>query len=220
MSVKKVLLYIGVTLVLFASACSGPSNEEEIYNHLEEAVQLESGFAKQQDIITDLETQEREIFDQIIALEMKDFDRIKELAEDALGVIDERSKQIEIEKESIHASQTEFEKTKDSIDKLENETVKKKAEEMYAVMNERYDAYDKIHVAYIESLKQEEALYKMLQDEDVSQEDYAIQTTKVNETYEVVLAENQVFNEATTNYNELKKAFYDLADFNVTYDEN
>lgn len=202
------------------SACSGQSVEDEIYDHLEEAVQLESVFGKQQDVITDLEQQERKIFDQIIDLEMKNFDQIKELAQEALILIEDRSKEITTEKESIDDSKNEFEKSKELIQKLEDETVKKKAEEMYNVMIDRYTSYANIHKAYIQSLKEEEALYNMFQSEDVTQEQYTDQTNKVNESYEIVIEENKAFNEETSKYNELKKEFYDLANFNVTYEKN
>lgn len=220
MSVKKIMLYIGLSLVLFLSACGGQSPEEEVYDHLEEAVQLEADFASQQEVITNLEKQEKEIFDQIIELEMKDFDQIKALAQDALDLIEERSKEIEVEKESIDASREEFEKTKDYIVKIEDKAVQNKAQEMYDVMIDRYEAYNKIYKAYAQSLKEEETLYTMFQDEEITQDEYTEQTTKVNESYEVMLEENEVFNNDTSKYNELKKDFYDLANFNVAYDGN
>lgn len=220
MSIKRIMLYIGLLFITVLAACGGLSAEEEIYNHLEEAVKLEADFAKQQDVITDLEKQEQDIFDQIIELEMKDFDQIKEQAQKALDLIEERSKQIDIEKESIDASKTEFEKSKEHISKLEDEKVQKKAEEMYAVMMDRYESYSRIYEAYAQSLKEEETLYNMFQDEDITQDEYIEQTTKVNETYEVMLKENDAFNEDTSKYNDLKKEFYDLANFNVTYTED
>lgn len=220
MSVKKIMLYIGLSLVLFLSACGGQSSEEKVYDHLEEAVQLETDFASQQAIITDLEKQEKEIFGQVIELEMKDFDKIKELAQDALEINEERSKEIDVEKESIDASRDEFEKTMSNIEEIEDEAVQNKAQEMYDVMIDRYEAYNSIYEAYAQSLEEEETLYTMFQDEEITQEEYTEQTTKVNGSYEVILEENEVFNNDTSEFNELKKEFYDLANFNVTYDEN
>lgn len=220
MSVKKIALYIGLSLVLFLSACGGQSSEEKVYDHLEEAVQLEADFVSQQDVITDLEKQEKELFDQVIALEMKDFEKIKELAQDALDLNEQRLEEINTEKDSIDKSREEFEKAEDNIEKIEDEAVQNKAQDMYDVMIHRYEAYNSIYDAYTQSLEEEETLYTMFQDEEISQEEYTEQTTKVNASYEVMLEENEVFNNETSKFNELKKEFYDLADFNVTYKEN
>ncbi|RDW18521.1 hypothetical protein CWR48_12675 [Oceanobacillus arenosus] len=206
-------------IIVFLTACSGESTEAQIHNHLEEAVHLEEGFEAQQGNITDLERQEQEIYSQIIDIGMDEFDQIVELAKKATGIIDERSEEIELEKESIDASREEFNKVRSLIDELEEGEVKQEANKMYDMMENRYKSYDKLHEAYVQSLAQEKELYSMLQKEDLEQEELTEQINLINESYQKILDENKKFNEYTTEYNTMKKEFYTLADLNVTYVE-
>ena len=220
MPLKKPLFMLVIGLIILLSACSGESTEEKIHNHLEEAVALEQDFEDVQSEITKLEKQEQELYSQIIDLGMDEFDKIKELSDEAIGVIDERAEKITAEKESIEASQEEFNQTKDLIENLEDGDLKNKALSMYDVMEKRYKAYDTLNGAYSESLKLEKELYAMLKKEDLQQEELTGQINKINESYEQVLNANDQFNEATVEYNALKKEFYEQAGIEVTYEEN
>lgn len=208
-----------ILIIVLLSACSGETTEVQIHNHLEEAVHLEAGFESQQENITDLEMQEQEIYSQIIDIGMDEFDQIVELAKKATGIIDERSEEIELEKESIDASREEFNKVRTLIDELEEGEVKQEANKMYDMMENRYKSYDKLHEAYVQSLAQEKELYSMLQKEDLEQEELTEQINRINESYQKILDENKKFNEYTTEYNTMKKEFYTLADINVTYEK-
>ena len=207
-----------MTLLLFISAC-GKSTEEKIYEHLEEAVTLEEEFEKVQTEITELEKKERELYSTIIELGPDELDKIKETSKQAIETIEKRSNKMESEQESIHASQDEFEKIDKLIEKLEDEKTKNKAREMYEVMMDRYKHYDQLHKEYIKSLKLEKELYQMLQKEELEQEDLTAHIEKINKKYEKVLDKNEEFNEATANYNKLKKEFYDQTDLSVKYDD-
>lgn len=220
MSSKKILSLLLIGFFTVLSACSGESTQEKIHNHLEEAVALEQDFEDIQSEITELEKQEQELYSQIIALGMDDFDKIKKLSDEAVGVIDERADKISKEKDSIEASQEEFNKIQDLIENLEDEDLKSKAQSMYEVMEGRYQAYNTLNSAYSESLNLERELYTMLQHEDLQQEDLTDQIDKINESYEQVLKANDQFNEATVEYNALKKEFYEQAGIDVTYEEN
>ncbi|HLR68095.1 MAG TPA: YkyA family protein [Virgibacillus sp.] len=215
---KKLLFFVTMTLLLFISAC-GKSTEEKIYEHLEEAVTLEEEFEKVQTEITELEKKERELYSTIIELGPDELDKIKETSKQAIETIEKRSNKMESEQESIHASQDEFEKIDKLIEKLEDEKTKNKAREMYEVMMDRYKHYDQLHKEYIKSLKLEKELYQMLQKEELEQEDLTAHIEKINKKYEKVLDKNEEFNEATANYNKLKKEFYDQTDLSVKYDD-
>ncbi|WP_010649575.1 YkyA family protein [Oceanobacillus massiliensis] len=219
MHLKKLSFILLITLIALLTACSSPSTEEQIHSHLEEAVNLEEGFENQQEEITDLEVQEQEIYNQIIDLGMEDFEKIKELSEQALGTIDEREEKIELERESIETSQEEFVKIEDLITELDDGTAKEKAENMYEMMNKRYTAYGQLNDAYVTSLEQERELYQMLQQEDIEQETLTEQINAINESYEKVLSSNEEFNNYTMEYNELKKEFYEVAELDVTYEQ-
>src|SRR5690606_10297131 len=92
-------------------------------------------------------------------------------------------------------------------------------EDMYKTMSNRYDAYYKLNDAYLASLHLETELYEMLQMEDLNQEKLTNHIEKINKSYEEVLTVNEQFNEFTIEYNELKKEFYELAEFDVTYED-
>lgn len=202
------------------TACNGASTSEKIYDHLEKAVTLEQAFEKQQDDIVKLEKKEQKLYSKIIDLGMDEFDKIKTVAEEAIGIIEKRKEQIKIEKESIDASKEEFKKVKDLLDELEEKKTKEKAKEMYDVMMERYDGYDKLNDAYTKSLKLEKELYTMLQDKDLKQEKLTKHIKKINESYTKVLAANKNFNTYTEKYNKLKKEFYNAANIEVKYKED
>ncbi|GGK04161.1 lipoprotein [Lentibacillus kapialis] len=217
---KKSLFFGLLILMIILSGCTGASTSEKIYNHLEKAVELEQSFEKQQDPIVELEQEEQEIYSQVIDLSMEEFDKIKKLSDKALDNIETRKEKINSEKESIDASKKEFTNIDDMVGNLEEEEVRKKADDMYQAMMDRYGAYDKLHNAYSDSLKLEEELYKMLKKEDLEQEKVSNHISKLNESYQKVIDTNKTFNKLTTEYNTLKQKFYKAAGIEVEYDED
>lgn len=203
-------------MVLLLAGC-GNSPETQIYNHLEEAVKLEEGFQEQQDEITTLEQEEQELYKQIIELGIEELDQIKEYAERALESIEKRDERINLEKESLDASRAEFEQSNELIEEIKDEDVKEKALTMYNTMINRFEAYDKLNQTYNESLELEKQLYEMLQREDLEQEALQEHVEKVNLKYQEVIEANSLFNDYTSEYNDLKKDFYEVAEINVKY---
>lgn len=220
MRIRSIYLYIVLGTIIVLSACNGPSTQEKIYDHLEEAVHLETEFEEVQDRIIALEEQEQEIFNQISDLGKEESNEIKELSQEAIESIEERSDEITLEKESINASREEFEKVKELIDKLDEEAMRDKAEEMYNVMMDRYQAYDNLHETYVQTLEQEKELYLLFQNEELKQEELTEQITLINESYEKFLEENEEFNADTIAYNNLKEEFYTVANLNVKIEED
>ncbi|WP_010530395.1 YkyA family protein [Lentibacillus jeotgali] len=217
---KKSLFVSLLILMIVLSACSGTAPSEKIYNHLEKAVELEQSFEEQQDPIVELEQEEQKIYSQIIDLSMEDFDKIKELSDKALDNIQKRKEKIDSEKESIDSSKEEFANIEDLVGDLEEGAARKNADDMYNVMMDRYDAYGKLHEAYVNSLNLEEELYTMLKKEDLKQETLSEHITKLNDSYQNVIDANKSFNELTTEYNALKKEFYKVAGIEVEYEDN
>ncbi|ASK63635.1 hypothetical protein CFK37_16460 [Virgibacillus phasianinus] len=216
---RGIAIILLISIITLLSACSGASTSEKIYDHLEKAVTAEKAFEKQQDDIVKLEKEEQKLYSQIIDLSMDEFDKIKSIAVEAIGVIDKRKEKIALEKESIEGSKEEFEKVKELIGELEKEKAKNKANKMYDVMMNRYDAYYTLNDAYAKSLKLEKELYTMLQKEDLKQETLTEHIKKINESYKNVLAANKNFNAYTEKYNKLKKEFYKAAKIEVTYEK-
>lgn|SRR5699024_1627292 len=215
--VKKLLLFSMMFIILLLTGCS-ESTEEKIYKHLEEAVSLEKEFEEQQRSIMELEKEEQEIYEEIITLSMEDFDKIKELAKKATENIDKRTELINIENESLEESEEEVLKVEDSIEKLEGKEVKEKAQNMYNAMMERFNAYDELHKLYTNILKKEKELYVLLEEEETEQKELTDHISELNNDYEQVIEANRMFNEYTSEYNELKKDFYESSNLNIDYD--
>lgn len=211
-SIKKssflLLLAIG-SLIL--SGCVKSTTVDEIHALLESVVELERPFEEQQDPLVELEKDEKEIYSQIIALGMKEFDKIVSLSNEALQIVEKRREHMELEEESIQASKNEFEKLIPLIDELKDEELKKKANELNETMMERYKTHDTLYDNYIKGLEYDTELYQMFQKEDLSLEQLEGQITKINETYKVVLDSNKTFNEYTKKYNDIKFEFYKQA---------
>lgn len=217
--ISKKIVFILCMPLLIISACNNQTTSEKIYTHLEEAVKLEKEFEDQQDLITDLEVKEQEIYSQIIDLGMEEFDQIVELADQAIDIIKERETLIENEMNSIEASKEEFIKIEPLLEELEKGEIRDKGKEMFEVMISRYSSYEELNKEYLNSLQKEEELYENLKEEDLEQEQLTDQINQINDSYQQVLKANEDFNYFTIEYNDLKREFYNLAELDVTYEE-
>ncbi|WP_117160897.1 YkyA family protein [Paraliobacillus sp. X-1268] len=215
---KLKVLLIGLVSISLLAACSGESTTEEMYGHLEEAVELENEFVSQQQPLNELEEQEQAIYQEITTLGMDDMETIISLADEALQSIEERKELLVAEKESIDASKEEFDKIEPLISDIEDETVQTNANEMYEIMEERYQAYINLHDTYVVSLENDQALYELLKQEELEEDAVTEQIDKVNAQYEKVIEANNTFSETTDAFNESKKTFYESTDLNVTYE--
>nr|WP_237417245.1 YkyA family protein [Halobacillus litoralis] len=204
------------------TGCSNQEPEEQIYEHLEEAVSQEETFREQQEPMVELEEKEQQLYDEIIALNMDQFDQIKEKSEEAAGIVEERRNKLELEKESIDAAKAEFDEIKSPVEDLgeENEEARDKAQELIDVMEKRYSTYEELYNAYDEALTLDAELYEMTQKEDLKEEDLKAQVEQINESYNQVIEKNEAFNQYTDEYNTLKKELYETMELEVTYEES
>ncbi len=216
---RYILIFIGLMSILLTAACqSGPSLEEQIYVHLEQAVKLETEFEEQQNPIVNLEQKEKVLYDQIIDLGLKEMDQIKQLSIEALALVEERQSRLEKEYESLKQSKVEFDKIYDLVEQIETEQTKVLSKKIVELMNSRYQAYDELYSVYSTSIKLDQELYKMFQREDLKLEELEEHIDKINQSYEDVIAVNTKFNNLTEEYNEKKKLFYEAAGIAVKYD--
>lgn len=198
----------------------GLATEEEIYNHLEKAVSLETVFEEQQQPLVELETKEQNLYEKIIQLGMSEFDEIKVLSKQALAIIDEREARIEKEKESINASEQEFLLIESKVEKIKETGVKQKAEELLKAMKNRYETYDLLYGHYKEAILLDRQLYDMFQQEDLTLQQLEEQINKINEMYDNIVKANEKFNELTDTYNVKKREFYEAAGLDVVFNNN
>ncbi|WP_423409897.1 YkyA family protein [Heyndrickxia sp. MSNUG] len=216
-----ILKSIGLSIVLMAGVLSlagcmdRQTPEEKMFEELEKVVSTEKVFEDQQDPLVELEKQEKEIYEQIISLGMKEYDQIVKLADEALTIADKREEHIEKEKESIKKSEQEFKNVSKIAEEIEDPSLKKQAAELQATMKERYKIHDELYKNYKQGLQYDKELYEMLKDKDLSFEKLEEQINKVNKVYESVLKNNQEFNDRTDRYNKEKMDFYKKAGIEV-----
>lgn len=212
-------VYTGTLASLLLTGCvNGESAEQEIFQTLEEVVELEASFEEQQGPLLELEKEESAIYDEILTLGMKEFDQIVKLSQEGLALVEQKEAAMKSEKESIEAARKQFEEVKTSIESLEDEELKKEAQALYQLMEQRYEAYMTLSNHYMKSMEVEKEMYELFQTEDLTLEQLQVQINDLNEKYEKINEANQSFNEYTDQYNKAKLEFYKKAGLNVSYD--
>lgn len=215
---KNKWLILGMSAALSGSiltGCMGPSPSEKAYEALENVVSKESSFKKEQKPLLELEQKENKIYNQIIALGMKDFEKIKSLSGDALKLVADRKERIETERKSIAESEKAFKDAEEALGEIEDGKAKKEAAEVKKLMNDRYRSYNELAESYKAAIALDEELYKMFQNKELKLEDLEAHISKINASYKEVMKLNTTFNEYTEKYNKAKKAFYQAAEIKV-----
>lgn len=211
--VKKKYRYIFLLCgILTLSGCmNSKATINQMHEILEKVVKTEKQFEMQQEPLVELEKKEQEIYSQIIELGMKEKEQISELAAEAINIVEERKKLMDLEKDSLNSSKKQFESIQPLIEDLDEENVQEQAEKLYETMMNRYEYHDKLYKQYLTGLELDLELYKLFQKGDVQLEVLEEKIGRINEAYELVLKSNQVFNEETRKYNEIKQKFYESA---------
>ncbi|MBU5210904.1 YkyA family protein [Heyndrickxia oleronia] len=209
----KLLLLLVLILGLLTGCKVVP--EEKIYDIMEQTVVKEKDFEKQQKPLTELESKEKKIFEEIMDLGMKDMEQMTKLANLALDNLKERKEKMELEQKSMIASKKEFSKIEDPIEKIESKQLKKEAQDLFQLMEKRYAFHDRLYEAYNKGIETNIQLYKLLMKKDVSMDDLENQIEITNKAYLEVLKMNEQFNEQTKKFNNEKKKFYKLAKINI-----
>lgn len=202
------------TSLLMITACGKANTANQIHQHLEETVKIESDFEEQQQEIFELEKKDQEIYEEIISLDADAYDEIVSLSEEAIDLLEERTEFLKVEKESMSKSQDEFEEIESLLDKLNDQEQKNKMEALYDVMIERYQLYDDAYEHYMDSIEDTKELYNYFQKENYTEKELYSRIDQVNESYDTVTETYDSFNEKTHEFNELKEAYYQMLDKN------
>ncbi|MBG9450118.1 lipoprotein [Cytobacillus firmus] len=217
---KSRLLLVFIIIAIFLSGCMNkPKPEEKVYDVLENVVEKEKDFEKQQEPLVRLEKREKELYDKIINLGMKDFEEIKKLSDEASSIVDQRKNHMEKEQKSIQASKKEFESLSPIIEEIESQKLRDKAKKLHEIMMGRYKIHDTLYEDYSKALKLDKELYAMFKKEDLTLEQLETQISEINEMYEKILSSNKHFNEKTKEYNEAKLDFYREAGLEINTKE-
>jgi hypothetical protein len=217
-SIKLRSIYVFVlslNLFLLSGCLNQKTTPEKMYEVMEEVVIAESAFEMQQDPLVNAEKKEKQLYDEIISLGMKEYGQIVKLTDQALLLVKERETLMASESESIKKSKVKFEKLQPYIKELEEPVLKKAAKELFNVMMERYKLHDELQQSYSDALKLDKDLYQMLRNKDLSMDQLESQINQINEKYQQVYQINEKFNLNTKRYNELKLVFYKEAGFKI-----
>jgi len=204
---------------LLMGCLGGPTPEEQVYETLEKVVAVEKDFEKQQNPLVELEKKEKELYDKILTLGMKEFDQIVSLSNEALAIVGDRETRINNEQKSIEASKKEFQKVDAIISEIKEDSVKEEGNELVSLMNKRYESYEDLYTVYKEAIEHDKKLYEMFQNEELTLDELEKQINLINETYEKVVAANETFNKLTDQYNKAKVTFYQNAGLEVVFKE-
>lgn len=211
---RGVLAAAGVMFLL--TGCIGGSTPQEmVYDTLEDTVKKEEKVKETQEPLTKLEKEEQDLFDKAIGLSMKEIDEIKKIADQALKNISERESLIKEEAQAMDDAEEAFQAAEASIAEIENDQLKKEAENLADLMNKRFKAHESMADSYLKSLESDKELYTMLKKEDLTMEELSAQIEKINSNYKTTMEFNQEYNELTEEVNSTKVSFYESAEINV-----
>ena len=217
-SVNRIIFSVLAISFLLTGCVSKEKTTERMYQALENIVEAEKAFEEQQEPLVELEKQEKEIYNQIMALGLKQHDEIVKLADEALSIIDKRREHLQKEIDSINASKTEFKNAEEIRNEIDNPEQKKKATELLDIMSNRYKIHDKLAKEYSSALDNDKELYQMLKNESISYEKLEDHVTILNTIYQKVYNANEEFNELTAQYNRKKLEFYEEAGLKLEND--
>ena len=208
---SSILLIVAVFIFILSGCTEKKTTLEKMYAVLENVVNKEKVFEEQQEPLVTLEKQEKELYDQIIKQGMKEYDQIVKLSDEALVLADKRKELLEKETTSIKESEQEFAKIAKLKSQLDDPALKEKANDLYDVMMNRYEAHRDLYKQYNEALQYDKELYQMFKNKNLPLEDLEAKINKLNEAYQKVYAANEQFNKFTVEYNEKKLLFYKKA---------
>ncbi|WNS77009.1 YkyA family protein [Bacillus sp. DTU_2020_1000418_1_SI_GHA_SEK_038] len=207
--IKSCLLIICISAVMIISGCLSTSSPvEKIYDVLERVVASEEVFEKQQDPLVELEKKEKEIYDKIISLGMKEIEEVSILSNEAANIVDQRQEHMVKEKESIKASEKEFKSLESLIEEIDEPKLKGLSQDLFDCMMERYATHEEIFQHYSKAVQLDKDLYAMFKEESLQLIQLEDQINKINEAYGNIINANKKFNDKTKQYNELKLSFY------------
>lgn len=208
-------LYLLFASLILTVACGDHKVEENIYNHLEETVEIERELPTIHEKLAQLEKEENDIYDQIFEESLENKAALQSIADDALKILDEQREHIVEEAETIDQSQTEFIQIKPLIDELGKDDIIDQAEQVYEAMVERYELYEQWFESYEQSLNINEELYNLFFEDDLDVDQFNLLVESSNESSEQAQINLTELSEQTSTYNNLKTSFYEQLDLNI-----
>ncbi|MEH6996528.1 YkyA family protein, partial [Neobacillus drentensis] len=100
--ITRIILAVVISGFLLTGCISKESSAEKLYQVLENVVDAEKEFEEQQEPLVELERQEKEIYNEIMTLGMKQHEKIVTLSDEALSIIEKRKNHLQLEMDSIN----------------------------------------------------------------------------------------------------------------------
>src|SRR5690625_892241 len=215
---RKLIWFIMILFVGLVTACQKEIIDTEIYEILEETVEIEDSLQEIREEMANLEEEENELYKQLIDQPLNDLDLLAEYVEKAEKLIDQREKLLEKEHSAMTNSKEQFIQIEPLIDQIEKETAQKSAKDMYEIMLVRYDIYEEWYDAYVHRLSEEANLYALFLENKIDFEQVNEQVEVVNTTYDEAKIILNNFSEQTTTYNQAKIDYYEKSELNIAID--
>ncbi|WEG11752.1 YkyA family protein [Pullulanibacillus sp. KACC 23026] len=207
--IKTFSLFLPLIGLLFIGGCSKQASPaEQAYTDMEKAAHEEKTFNDQQKPLIQEEQKEQNLYNEIMALDMKHFDQISAKSEEALKSIKKRRTLIMKEKESIDQAEKVFEKAVPLLKEVKTGKSATYAKALINDMSNRKSAFQTLYKDYSDSLDQETALFNLLKTKNLTVEKLQAQLDKVNNSYKKINTDKDKFNNSTNQFNQDKKNFY------------
>ncbi|PEK10234.1 hypothetical protein CN681_11865 [Bacillus toyonensis] len=209
------LAFITVLSVTLLSGCLGQIPEEKLYVAFESATKQEKTMFEDTKKLAELEKQGQELYTQITIEGKENNQVVKEKLDQAIANINDRKKVLEKEKATLENAQNEVKSVDKYIKKLEDKKLQEQAEKVQDMYKNRAESFNKLHDDYKKSLQLEQELYKMLQAKDEKLKSIIEKVKMLNQSYEQILSNKDIFNKYTNEYNQKKLAFYKQANIKI-----
>ncbi|MCL6588017.1 MAG: YkyA family protein [Anoxybacillus sp.] len=200
--------YLFVLIVILLQACSTP--EQQIARLFEQLGKYETNISEHENQLARLEQKQATLYNDIMALGMKQVDNVVKLADEAEAIMKQREKQLEEEYRSMKKISERMEIINTYADDLQDETLQRQLRQLVQTRRKQYDSYEKLYAYYHTALTAEKELYRLFKQSDVTLADLQTQIGEVNEAYAKLFAANEQFNEYTKQYNQEKKQLYKI----------
>nr|WP_251047818.1 YkyA family protein [Planococcus sp. ISL-109] len=193
-----------LTGILFLSACSGTSTEEQLNDILESTFEEEADYRDVQGELQSREQNEHQLFESMMALTKEQQAEVEEIAQEAIASAEERLELLETERQSMQSAAEQFQSMDQLIEEAEEESLQSDLMALKERMEERFAKHREFTDAYQSLTEHQSELYAMVAEKDMDLETLQAKTNEVNEQNELVQEAVTAFNEQTEQFNELK----------------
>lgn len=210
--ISRRIIILPFIIIVFSASLSGCFQQEKpaekMYSVLEKVAVNEKDFEQAQDPLVQKEKKEKTIYDKIIELNTNQYDDKVKLSDEALTMVNDRKKYMETETKSLQQSEKEFKKVVPLKNKIDDKKLNDEANQLYDLMMNRYKAHQVLSKEYLAGVSEDQKLYQMFKNQNVTVENLEGQIKELNSIYKNIYAANNQFNRLTQQYNEKKLQFY------------